>query len=253
MVRRRWQGGDAGLTARMLLVMVLLAALYLAFVAVLVQAGVDSTALLLFAVVVAGAQLFFSDKIALWSVGARVVSEQEEPALHAMVERLAAMADLSKPATAIPNAFAVGRGPGSSVVAVTRGLLDQLEPAELEGVLAHELSHIRNRDVLVVTLASFFAVVAQLLVRSLMWSGMYGWGGGFGGYGGWGGRGDRRRDGGVSGIVLIYVASLAVWAISFLLIRALSRYREYAADRAAALLTGAPSALAAALAKLSEA
>ncbi len=258
MVRRRWQGGDAGLTARMLLVMVLLAALYLAFVAVLVQAGVDSTALLLFAVVVAGAQLFFSDKIALWSVGARVVSEQEEPALHAMVERLAAMADLPKPAiavapTAIPNAFAVGRGPGSSVVAVTRGLLDQLEPAELEGVLAHELSHIRNRDVLVVTLASFFAVVAQLLVRSLMWSGMYGWGGGFGGYGGWGGRGDRRRDGGVSGIVLIYVASLAVWAISFLLIRALSRYREYAADRAAALLTGAPSALAAALAKLSEA
>src|SRR5579884_2022940 len=138
MVRRRWQGGDAGLTARMLVVMVLLVALYLAFVAVLVQAGVQSSTILVFAAVVAAVQLF-SDKIALWSVGARVVTEQEEPELHAAVERLAVMADLPKPTVAmaptlVPNAFAVGRGPGSSTVTVTRGLLNRLEPAELEGV-----------------------------------------------------------------------------------------------------------------------
>ncbi|MBI4493518.1 MAG: zinc metalloprotease HtpX [Chloroflexi bacterium] len=236
-MRRRWQGGDTELSARMFLVMFLLAALYLGFITVLASAGVDLPSVILIAAVLLGIQYFFSDKIALWSMGGRVVSPQEAPELHALVERLAAMADMPKPQVALvphamPNAFATGRGPGSSVVAVTTGLLDRLDPPELEAVLAHELSHVRNRDVLVMTLASFFAMVAQLLLRSMWWGGM---GGG------------RRRD----NAGLIYLASLLVWAISFLLIRALSRYREYAADRGGGLLTGAPSQLASALSKIS--
>jgi heat shock protein HtpX len=141
----------------------------------------------------------------------------------------------------VPNAFATGRNPSHAVVAVTRGLLRQLEPAELEAVLAHELSHVKNRDVMVMTLASFFAVVAQLLTRSLFWGGMYG-----GGYG----RRDRRDNGGGS-IAIVYLASILVWVISFFLIRAISRYREYAADRGAAILTGAPAHLMSALVKIS--
>ena len=238
-MRRRWQGGDLGLSIRMFLVMFLLAALYLGFLVVLASAGVDFVSLIVIAAVLLGVQFFLSDKIALWSVCGRIVSEREAPELHAMIERLAVMADLPKPQVAIvpsnvPNAFATGRGPGSALVAVTTGLLDRLDPPELEAVLAHELSHVRNRDVLVMTAASFFAVVAQFLRRSRWWGGL---------------TGGRRRNNG--SLILIYVAALLVWVISFLLIRELSRYREYAADRGGALLTGAPSHLAAALTKIS--
>lgn len=238
-MKRRWQGGDPQLSLRMFLVMFLLAALYLAFIAVLASAGVDVVVLVVIAAVLLGVQYFYSDRIALMSVGGRIVSEREAPELHAMIERLAAMADLPKPRVAVvrhnvPNAFATGRGPGSSLVAVTTGLLERLDPPELEGVLAHELAHIRNRDVLVMTMASFFAVVAQFLVRSMWWGGV--------GYGG------RRRE---SNLALVYLASILVWLLSFLLIRALSRYREYVADRGAALITGAPSQLASALSKIS--
>lgn len=238
-MQRRWQGADVELSVRMFIVMFLLAALYLAFMAALMSAGVDFVSLAFIAAIMLGAQYFFSDKIALWSMGARVVSEQDAPQLHAIVERLAAMADMPKPQVAlathdVPNAFATGRGPGSSVVAVTTGLLDRLDAAELEAVLGHELSHIRNRDVLVMTLASFFATVAQFLMRSMMWGGL---------------GSSRRRNAG--GVALVYVASILVWLISFVLIRALSRYREYAADRGGAILTGDPSQLASALAKIS--
>ncbi len=237
-MRRGWQGGDPGLAVRMFLVMFLLAALYLAFVAALASAGVDLVSLIIIAGALLGAQYFFSDRIALWSVGGRIVSARDAPELHALVERLAAMADMPKPEVAlvphdVPNAFATGRGPGSALVAVTSGLLRRLDPPELEAVLAHELSHIRHRDVLVMTMASFFAVVAQLLMRSLWWGGV--------GYG-------RRRQ---SGVAMVYLVSLLVWLVSFFLIRALSRYREYAADRAGALLTGSPSQLASALSKIS--
>lgn len=231
----------------MFTVMFLLTLVYLAFVAVLIYAGVDSISILVIAVALALVQYFASDKIALWSMGAREVSPQEAPDLHAMVERLSQIADLPKPRIAIsnsevPNAFATGRNPKNAVVAVTQGLQRRLEPAELEAVLAHELTHIKNRDVMVMTIASFFAMVAQLIMRWMFWGGMYG---GFGGRG----RGDRR-DGG-NALILIYLASIVVWAISFVLIRTLSRYREFAADRGAALITGAPSQLMSALVKIS--
>ena len=174
-------------------------------------------------------------------MGARVVSPQEAPELHGIVERLAAIADVPKPQVAIaqsrvPNAFATGRSPSASVVAVTQGLLETLEPAEIEAVLAHELSHVRNRDVMVMTIAGFLAVVAQMLTRWFAWGGMYGAG--------------RRDDRNGNTFVLVYLASLLVWVISFFLIRALSRYREFAADRGAAIITGAPSQLMSALLKI---
>jgi heat shock protein HtpX len=237
----KWSS-DPGLATRMLLVMGLLTLVYLGFIAVLVSSGVDAVTVLLIAVVMAGVQYFFSDRIALASVGAKVVDPQQAPELHAMVERLAALADVPKPKVAIvdtpvPNAFAAGRSPRASVVAVTTGLMRTLEPREVEAVLAHEIAHVRNRDVMVMTIASFFAVVAQLVVRWLSWGGS------------WSSGGRGRRSG--SGLVIIYLASLVVWVISFFLIRALSRYREFAADRGAALLTGAPSALMSALLKIS--
>ncbi len=236
----KWSS-DPGLAARMVIVMGLLAFVYLAFMAVLVAAGADAVTVLVIAAILAGFQYFFSDKIALLSVGARVVEPQQAPDLHAMVERLAALADVPKPKVAIvdtpvPNAFATGRSPRAAVVAVTTGLLDTLEPREVEAVLAHEISHVRNRDVMVMTIASFFAVVAQLVLRWAYWGSA------------WGGRRDRR-DG--NAFLIIYLASLLVWVISFFLIRALSRYREFAADRGAALITGAPSQLMSALLKIS--
>ncbi|GBD16295.1 Protease HtpX [bacterium HR26] len=233
---------DPGLAARMLFVMGLLALVYLAFMAVLVASGYDAMTILVIAAIMAGFQYFFSDKIALLSVGARVVEPQQAPDLHAMVERLAALADVPKPKVAIvdtpvPNAFATGRSPRAAVVAVTTGLLDTLEPREVEAVLAHEIAHVRNRDVMVMTIASFFAVVAQLVLRWAYWGSA------------WGGSRDRRSGG--NAFVIIYLASLLVWVISFFLIRALSRYREFAADRGAALITGAPSQLMSALLKIS--
>ncbi|MBI4504944.1 MAG: zinc metalloprotease HtpX [Chloroflexi bacterium] len=238
-MRRPWYGHDTGLALRMALVMLLLAALYLAFVLVLWASGVDTSLVVALAAAMLGVQYFFSDRLALWTMGAREVRPAEAPELHALVERLAQSADLPKPRlaiapTAVPNAFATGRGPGSAVVAVTSGLLQTLDGPELESVLAHELAHVKNRDVAVMTLASFFAVVAQMLLRSFYWQSL-------------GTR--RRRDG--NALLLIYGASLVVWVVSFFLIRALSRYRELAADRGAAILTGAPSQLAAALLKIS--
>jgi heat shock protein HtpX len=225
----------------MFVVMFLLAALYLGFIAVMFAAGVDFFVILVFAAVMLGIQYFFSDRLALWSMGAKVVSAEEAPELHAMVERLAQIADLPKPkiaisSTNVPNAFATGRNPRNSAVAVTSGLMSTLSRSEIEAVIAHELAHIRNRDVMVMTLASFFAVVAQMLMRSFAWTG--------------GTRGNRRGGGG-GAIILIFVASLVVWVVSFFLIRALSRYREFAADRGAALITGAPEHLMSALMKIS--
>jgi len=187
-------------------------------------------------------QYFTSDKLALAASGAKVVGADEAPDLHATVERLCALADLPKPRLAIidsdvPNAFATGRNPKHAAVAVTRGLWERLEPREVESVLAHELAHIGNRDVLVMTLASFFAMLAGVLTRFALYSGMLG-----------GGRG--RDSNGPPIWLIVLVVSIATYAISFLLIRALSRYREYAADRGAALLTGAPENLMSALQKI---
>lgn len=233
-------GRDLGLSIRMFTVMFLLAALYLAFMAVLVVSGVQFVFIAFIAIALLGVQYFFSDKIALWSMGAKTVSAEEAPDLHAMVERLAQMADLPKPKVAIadtnvPNAFATGRNPNNAVVAVTRGLMSTLNRSELEGVLAHEMAHIRNRDVMVMTIASFFAVVAQMVMRMMFFTGA----------------GRQRGGGGAGAVVLVWVASLLVWIISFFLIRALSRYREFAADRGAALITGAPGDLMSALLKIS--
>jgi heat shock protein HtpX len=242
----RW-GRDTQLSVRMFVVMFLLAAVYLAFIAVLTAYGVRFVPLAIIAVALLAVQYFMSDKIALWSMGAQEVSPQEAPELHAVIDRLAASIDLPKPRVAIaqtpmPNAFATGRNPKNAVIAVTTGIMQKLDPPELEAVLAHELSHIRNRDVMVMTLASFFAMVAQLLMRYMFWGGMYG---------GMGGRDDRRDGGGGGAVALIYLASILVWVISFFLIRALSRYRELAADRGSAIITGAPSHLMSALMKIS--
>lgn len=239
---------DPGLTARMLLTMLLLGAVYLFFVSVMLAYGVDLTFVAVFVGLMLAAQYYLSDKLVLWSTGAREVSPAEAPELHDMVGRLAALADLPKPRVAIvptdiPNAFATGRNPGNAVVAVTTGLMRRLSKPELEAVLAHEVTHIKNRDVAVITIASFFATVAAFLTRQLMWLGW--WGVPMGG--------DRRdeRGGGAYAWVVVYLVSMLVYFISFLLIQALSRYREYAADRGAAYLTGAPSNLASALMKIS--
>lgn len=239
---------DAGLTARMLLTMLLLGAVYLFFVSVMLAYGVDLTFIAVFVGIMLAAQYYLSDKLVLWSTGAREVSPAEAPELHDIVGRLAALADLPKPRVAIvptdvPNAFATGRNPKNAVVAVTTGLMRRLSRPEIEAVLAHEVTHIKNRDVAVITIASFFATVAAFLTRQLMWLGY--WGVPMGG-----GRRDER-GGGAYAWVVIYLVSLLVYFISYLLIQALSRYREYAADRGAAYLTGAPSNLASALIKIS--
>lgn len=236
----RWYAEDTQLSVRMFLVMFLLAALYLGFIAVLWASGANFIVVAVVAAALLGIQYFYSDRLVLKSMGAREVGPEEAPQLHATVERLCALADLPKPRiavvkTSIPNAFATGRSPEAAAVAVTTGLLDRLTQPELEGVLAHELSHVRHRDAMVITLASFFALVAQLLMRWLFWGGMM----------------HRGRRQGAAGVALVYLASLAVWVISFFLIRALSRYRELAADRGAAVITGAPSQLSSALLKIS--
>jgi heat shock protein HtpX len=222
---------DWGLRGRMFLTMFLLLVLYIVFIAVLSR-FVGLFVLVVVMGLFSFGQFFFSDKLALYSMGAKEVDESEYPELHAMVTRLSQQADLPKPTVAVadskvPNAFATGRSQDSSAVAVTTGLMRRLDEEELEGVLAHELAHIKNRDVMVMTIASFLSTIAFLVVR-------FGWlfGGG------------RNRNGGV---IVAIVASLVVWIISFLLIRALSRYREFAADRGGAAITGNPSALASAL------
>jgi heat shock protein HtpX len=243
-MKRRSYGRDAGLSLRMLLTGSLLGLLYVIFAVVLFQVlNVGLIPMLVIVVGLAFFQYFTSDKLALAASGAKVVERDQAPALHDMVERLCAMADLPKPRVAIidtdvPNAFATGRSPKHAAVAVTRGLWDRLEPHEVEGVLAHELSHIGNRDVLIMTVASFFAMLAGLLTR-------------FGIYGGLFGGGRDRDSGGAPAWLIILLVSVVTYFLSQILILAISRYREFAADRGAALITGAPENLMSALQKIS--
>jgi len=228
----------------MLLTMFLLGLVYVAFVGALFAAGAAASLIVVVAVVLLLVQLFGSDKIAMATMGVKEVSPAQEPELHGIIERLCVQADLPKPRvcvmeTSMPNAFAMGRSKKSTSVCATRGILDMLSPAELEGVMAHELTHVINRDVMVMTLASFFATLASLIIQFTFF-----FGGGFGG--GYG----RSRDE-EEGLFFVLIVSVLVYAISFLLLRALSRYREFAADRGSAVLTGRPSALASALLKIS--
>lgn len=241
MARTRFPA-DRGLSARMMLTMFLLGLLYVAFVAVLLATSRSA----IFALVVAGGflalQYFASDRIALFAMGAHEVGPEKEPRLHGIIDRLCAMADMPKPRVAVadtdlPNAFATGRDPDHAVVCATTGLLRRLEDPEVEAVLAHELSHVAHRDVAVMTVASFLGIAAGFLVRMGLFSGFYG--------------GRRGRDGGAPAVLVVMLVSAAVYALSFLLTRALSRYRELSADRAGAVLTGRPSTLASALVKIS--
>jgi heat shock protein HtpX len=228
----------------MILTSGLLGLLYVVFAVVLFQVlNVGLAPMLIIVIGLAFFQYYTSDKLALAAAGAKVVSREEAPQLHDMVERLCALADLPKPRVAVmntpvPNAFATGRSPKHAAVCVTTGLWDRLEPKEVEGVLAHELSHIANRDVLVMTLASFFAMLAALLTRFGLYAGM--WGGG-----------NRRDNNGPPVWLIIFVVSILVYVLSYILIRTISRYREYAADRGSALITGAPEYLMSALQKIS--
>jgi heat shock protein HtpX len=246
-MKRRSYGRDAGLTLRMIFTSGLLGLLYVIFGAVLITyLNVGIVPVIVIVIALGFFQYFTSDKLALAAAGAKIVSREEQPALHDTVERLCAMADLPKPKVAImntpvPNAFATGRSPKHAAVCVTTGLLDRLEPKEIEGVLAHELSHIANRDVLIMTLASFFAMLAALLTRFGLYFGMWGGGGG----------GDRNNNNGPPVWLIIFVVSIVVYAVSFILIRTISRYREYAADRGSALITGSPEYLMSALQKIS--
>src|SRR5437868_10164689 len=241
-MKRRSYGRDAGLSLRMLLTGSLLGLLYVVFAVVLFQVlNVGLIPMLVIVVGLAFFQYYTSDKLALRAAGAKIVERDEAPELHDMVERLCAMADLPKPRIAVidtdvPNAFATGRSPKHAAVAVTRGLWQRLEPREVEGVLAHELSHIGNRDVLVMTIASFFAMLAGMLTRFGLYAGMFG-----GGYGN--NRGNNNNNNGVPVWLIVLVVSIVTYALSFILIRAISRYREFAADRGPALLTRAPEPL----------
>jgi heat shock protein HtpX len=244
-MKRRSYGRDFGLSVRMLMTGALLGGLYVVFGVVLLQVlNVGVAPMLVIVLGLAVFQYWTSDKLALKASGARIVSADEAPELHAMVDRLCAMADLPKPRVAIidtdvPNAFATGRSPKHAAVAVTRGLWERLEPREIEGVLAHELSHIANRDVLVMTVASFFAMLAAMLTRIGLYSGM------FGGFGG-----NRDNNNQVPVWLIVFLVSLVTYAISFILLQLISRYREYAADRGSALITGAPEHLMSALQKI---
>lgn len=240
---------EKGLAVRMVATMFLLGLLYVAFMAVLAAIGVGFVLVVVIAVGVLFAQYWFSDRIALFAMGGREVSPQEAPQLHGLVDRLCALADMPKPRVAVadadlPNAFATGRSPSRAVVCVTTGIMRRLEPAELEAVVAHELSHVAHRDVAVMTIASFLGVAAGMLTRVALYSG---WFGGFGG----GGGDDDEDNSSLPVFFVILVVSAVVYAVSFVLTRALSRYRELAADRGAAVLTGAPRTLASALVKIS--
>jgi heat shock protein HtpX len=251
-MKRRSYGRDAGLTLRMLATSGLLGLLYVGFAFVLFYAAHFQLAPMLVIVIgMALVQYWTSDKLALAASGAKIVTAEQAPELHAMVERLCAMADLPKPRIAIvpsdvPNAFATGRNPKHAAVAVTQGLWSRLEPREVEAVLAHELSHIANRDVLIMTVASFFAMVAAMITRFGFYFGMFGGGGG--GFGGGNRRGNDNNQ--VPVWLIIFAVSIVTYVISFILIRMISRYREYAADRGSALITGAPENLMSALQKI---
>jgi heat shock protein HtpX len=253
MAARTRYAPDRGLTVRMTATMFLLGLVFVAFVALIIglmtAAHSSAAAIIVVAVIFGGGiaftSLFYSDKIALAAAGAREVTPQEAPQLHAIVDRLCALADMDKPRvaiapTAMPNAFATGRNSKHSVLCVTQGILSRLDNDELEGVLAHELSHVAHKDVQVMTYASLLAIVAGLLVRFAFYSELFG-----------GGRRSNNSNA-LPIIAVIMIVSALVYAISFLLIRLLSRYRELAADRSGALLTGNPGALISALRKVSD-
>jgi heat shock protein HtpX len=237
--RRTSFGKDTGLQARMALTLFLLGLLYVVFVGVLFAAGAGAGIIVVVAVGLLLLQLFTSDKIALATMGVKEVSPAEEPELHGVIDRLCVQADLPKPKvcvmeTPMPNAFAMGRSRKTTTVTATRGILEMLDSSELEGVMAHELTHVINRDVMVMTLAGFFASLASLILQFAFF-----FGGGFG-------NNEEEED-----IFIVIAVSAIVYAVSFFLLRALSRYREFAADRGSAVLTGRPSALASALIKIS--
>jgi heat shock protein HtpX len=241
---------DHGLSVRMFTTGLMLVILYAAVIGLLIAVGISYAVVLVFAFVILFVQYWFSDKIALFGMGGHIVTPEQAPQLHGVIDRLCALADMKKPRVAIadtdvPNAFATGRSPNSAVVCATSGLIRRLDESELEAVLAHELSHVAHRDVAVMTIASFLGVVAGLITRIMFWTGMLG---GFGG-----GNSNNNNNGGDNAALVemaVLVVSVVVYAISFLLTRALSRYRELAADRSGALLTGQPSALASALVKV---
>jgi heat shock protein HtpX len=231
---------DTGLQARILLTLFLLGLLYVAFIVVLLQAGAGLVTVVVVMGALSLAQLFFSDKLALSAMGAKEVSPQEAPGLHAMIEKLCIQADLPKPKIAVadtdlPNAFAAGRGQKSATVCATTGIMRRLSPSELEGVMAHELAHVKHRDVLIMTIASFFASLAAIILQFGFFFG--------GGHDG----GDEENP----SFLVILLVSFVVYVVSFFLMMALSRYREFAADRGAAIVTGRPSALSSALVKVS--
>ncbi len=240
--RRSKFGRDPGLQVRMVFTLFLLGLIYAVLVGVLAIAGAGAVLIAVIAVAVLGIQLFTSDKIALAAIGARQVTPSQAPELHAIVDRLCVAADLPKPKVAVvdttmPNAFAVGRSPKNATVCATTGLLGLLSTAELEAVMAHELSHVANRDVMIMTLASFFASIAAFIVQFGFFFG-----------GGLGGRNNRNNN----DLGLVILVSVVVYAISHMLLLALSRYREFAADRGSAMLTGRPSALSSALLRISD-
>lgn len=232
---------DFGLTMRMLLTSFLLLIVYLIFLGVLYALGFPFEFLLLMAAGMAFVQYFFSDKLVLWSTGTRIVEEDEYPELHRMVERLATGAGLPKPRVGVmpspvPNAFATGRSPSHAIVAVTDSIMRALTPQELEAVLAHEMAHVKNRDMLTLTMASFLSMLAFLIMRNWLFMSIFG---------------GNRENNNMGALILVYVVSIVVWIVSTLLTRALSRYREFAADRGSAELTGNPRALISALTKIS--
>jgi heat shock protein HtpX len=238
MARQRVEfGRDPGLTARMLLTLFLLGLLYVVLVGVLFASGASGITIVVIAGALLVGQFFLSDKIGLAAMGAKQVTPEQAPGFHAMIERLCIQADLPKPKVAIadtpmPNAFAIGRSQKAATVCATTGLINALEPHELEAVMAHELTHVKNRDVLIMTVASFFASLASLIVQ----------------FGFFFGGGDSDDDGPSWAIVLL--VSFVVYILSFFLMLALSRYREFTADRGSALITGRPSALSSALIKI---
>ncbi|TAN25010.1 MAG: zinc metalloprotease HtpX [Actinomycetota bacterium] len=240
---------DRGLSARMGFTIFLIGLLYVVFISLLIAVGVQSITVIIIAAALLFSQYYFSDKIALYSMGARIVSREQAPELHAIVDRLVAMADMPKPQVAIadidiPNAFATGRSPKAAVVCATTGLMRRLNTEEIEAVLAHELSHVAHKDVAVMTIASFIGMLAGFLTRIALWSGMF--------MGGGNSRGNNNSGNNAAMIELaIVLISAIIYAISFLLTRALSRYRELSADRSGAILIGRPSLLASALVKVS--
>ena len=242
-MKRKAYGRDAGLTLRMFLTTGLLGLVYVTFAVLLFSfLNVGLVPLVLIVAGLAFFQYFTSDKLALLASGAKVVERDQAPDLHAMIERLCAMADLPKPRVAIidsdvPNAFATGRSPKHAAVAVTTGLMRRLEPQEIEGVLAHELSHVKNRDVRTMTFASFFAMLAAMIARFAFYGGLFA-------------GGDRRDNNGPPIWLILLVVGWLTYIISWVLIQMISRYREYAADRGSAIITGAPEHLMSALQKI---